>query len=86
MQVSKTLPNERLHSFETQVATLPKSTEAERLVVQCVGQDLFREGPLAFWEGRCAITGLAVPALLRAIHVKPYLPWHRERVLQGAGL
>jgi putative restriction endonuclease len=71
-QLSKSLPNELLHSFEKQVATLPKATEAERLVVQRVGQDLFRKGLLAFWEGRCAITGLAVPALLRASHIKPW--------------
>lgn len=71
-QLSKALPNELLHTFEKQVAALPKSTEAERLVVQRVGQDLFRQGLLDFWEGRCAVTGLAVPALLRASHIKPW--------------
>jgi putative restriction endonuclease len=71
-QLSKALPNELLHTFEMQVAALPKSTEAERLVVQRVGQDLFREGLLDFWEGRCAVTGLAVPPLLRASHIKPW--------------
>jgi hypothetical protein len=71
-QLSRALPNELLHTFEKQVAALPKTTEAERLVVQRVGQDLFRRGLLDFWEGRCAITGLAVPALLRASHIKPW--------------
>lgn len=71
-QLSKTLPNELLHTFEKQVAMLPKTTEAERLVVQRVGQKLFREGLLDLWEGRCAVTGLAVPALLRASHIKPW--------------
>jgi putative restriction endonuclease len=71
-QLSKTLPDELLHSFEKQTATLPKTTEAERLVVQRVGQDLFRHGLLEYWEGRCAITGLAVPELLRASHIKPW--------------
>ncbi len=70
--LSKTLPDELLHSFEKQTGTLPRSTEAERLVVQRVGQDLFRVGLLEFWEGRCAITGLAVPELLRASHIKPW--------------
>ena len=27
---------------------------------------------LEYWEGRCAITGLAVPELLRASHTKPW--------------
>jgi hypothetical protein len=71
-QLSKALPNELLHTFEKQVAALPKTTEAERLVVQRVGQNLFREGLLDLWEGRCAVTGLAVPALLRASHIKPW--------------
>ncbi len=71
-QLSKTLPDELLHSFEKQTATLPRTTEAERLVVQRVGQDLFRHGLLEYWEGRCAITGLAVPELLRASHIKPW--------------
>lgn len=43
-QLSRTLPNELLHTFEKRVAALPKTTEAERLVVQRVGQNLFSEG------------------------------------------
>jgi putative restriction endonuclease len=46
-QLSKTLPDELLHRFEQQTAALPQTTEAERLVVQRVGQDLFRQGLLA---------------------------------------
>lgn len=71
-QLSKALPNELLHTFEKKVASLPRTTEAERLVVQRVGQNLFRDGLLDLWEGRCAVTGLAVPALLRASHIKPW--------------
>lgn len=71
-QLSKALPNELLHTFEKQVATLPMTTEAERLVVQRVGQTLFRDGLLDLWEGRCAVTGLAVPEILRASHIKPW--------------
>lgn len=40
-QLSRALPNELLHTFEKKVAALPKTTEAERLVVQRVGQNLF---------------------------------------------
>jgi hypothetical protein len=71
-QLSRALPNELLRTFEKQVAALPRTTEAERLVVQRVGQNLFREGLLDLWEGRCAVTGLAVPELLRASHIKPW--------------
>lgn len=51
---------------------LPRTTEAERLVVQRVGQALFREGLLEYSQGRCAVTGLAIPELLRASHIKPW--------------
>jgi hypothetical protein len=71
-QLSRALPNEILHVFEQQTASLPRTTEAERLVVQRVGQDIFRERLLEYWDGRCAITGLAVPELLRASHIKPW--------------
>jgi hypothetical protein len=71
-QLSRTLPDELLHVFEKKTAALPKTTEAERLVVQRVGQDIFRAGLIDYWEGRCAITSLAVPELLRASHIKPW--------------
>lgn len=71
-QLARSLPDEILHAFEERVAGLPRTTEAERLVVQRVGQDLFRERLLEYWEGRCAVTELAVPELLRASHIKPW--------------
>jgi hypothetical protein len=71
-QLARTLPHELLKTFTEKTASLPRSTEAERLVVQRVGQDVFREGLLEYWEGKCAVTGLAVPELLRASHIKPW--------------
>lgn len=71
-QLSKSLPDELLHVFVARTAQLPRTTEVERLVIQRIGQDLFRQGLLDYWEGRCAITGLAVPELLRASHIKPW--------------
>lgn len=71
-QLSRALPNELLHTFKRHVAALPNTTEAERLIIQRVGQNLFRDGLLDLWEGRCAVTGLAVPELLRASHIKPW--------------
>ena len=71
-QLSRTLPDELLHSFLQQTESLPRATEVERMVLQRVGQDLFRQGLLDYWEGRCAVTGLAVPELLRSSHIKPW--------------
>ena len=71
-QLSKTLPDELFRAFAKETAALPRSTEAERLVIQRVGQDHFRAGLLEYWEERCAITGLGVADLLRASHIKPW--------------
>lgn len=71
-QLSRTLPNAPLERFEAKTKHMPRTTEAERLVVQRVGQDMFRADLLEYWEGRCAITGLAVRELLRASHIKPW--------------
>ena len=78
-QLSRTLPDELLHVFEQQISGLPRATEAERLVVERVGQNVFRAGLLEYWEGRCAVTGLAVTALLRASHIKPWAACARRR-------
>lgn len=47
-------------------------TERDAAVKRRVGQNLFREGLMALWGSRCAMTGLAVPELLRASHAKPW--------------
>lgn len=71
-QLARALPDEPLKVFHDRTVSLPRTTEAERLVVQRIGQEVFRERLLDLWEGRCAMTGLSVPALLRASHIKPW--------------
>jgi putative restriction endonuclease len=71
-QLSRALPDEPLQLFFHRTANMPATTEAERLVIQRVGQDLFRHGLIDYWEGRCAISGLGVVELLRASHIKPW--------------
>lgn len=69
-QLSSALPNELLRKFQAEVAHPPKTTEVERLVRQRVGQNIFRAGLLDYWQGRCALTGLAHASVLRASHIK----------------
>lgn len=69
---ARTLPNRVADAFRQQTAALPRATEAERLVVQRVGQDLFRAALLDYWQARCCVTGLAVPELLKASHIKAW--------------
>ena len=71
-RLARALPLAPLREFEKKTRGLPRTTETERLVVQRVGQDVFRGALMDYWGGRCAITGCAEPLLLRASHIKPW--------------
>ncbi len=66
------LPDAPLNAFRVASRDLPGTTEAERLVVQRVGQDVFRQALLAYWGGRCPLTGITDVQLLRASHIVPW--------------
>lgn len=70
--LAKTAPDRLVEEFVAATQSLLESTEVERLVKQRVGQEIFRKALIAFWQGRCAVTGLAVIPLLRASHIKPW--------------
>lgn len=70
--VARLLAGEGVAAFRQAAAALPAFTEAERLVVQRVGQDIFRQSLIGYWQGRCAVSGLDVVPLLRASHIKPW--------------
>lgn len=66
------LPDAPLVQFEAATQTLPRATESGHLVIQRIGQDIFRQALIAYWGGRCPLTGITDPALLRASHI---IPW-----------
>jgi hypothetical protein len=70
-KLAVSLPDAPLARFRAQTARLPQTTEAERLVVQRIGQDIFRAALVDYWGGRCPVTGITDPALLRASHIVP---------------
>ena len=63
------LPDAPLEVFRKRTASLPINTEAERLTVVRIGQNIFRDALLEYWNGRCPLTGITDPALLRASHI-----------------
>lgn len=71
-KLATSLPVAPLLRFRAATAKLPQTTEAERLVVQRIGQNLFRDALMDYWGGRCPITGITEPALLRASHIVPW--------------
>lgn len=71
-ELGVSLPDAPLREFEQRIADLPRTTEAERLIVQRIGQDIFRDRLMDYWQGRCPLTGISDPALLRASHIMPW--------------
>lgn len=71
-KLAMSLPDAPLLRFRAETAKLPRTTEAEQLVVQRVGQNLFRDALMDYWGGRCPLTGITEPALLRASHIVPW--------------
>jgi len=66
------LPDAPLREFEAQTQGLPSTTETECLVIQRIGQDIFRARLLDYWQSTCPLTGITDPPLLRASHI---IPW-----------
>jgi len=71
-RLARSLPTVPLAHFQQAAAGLPRSTEAERMTIQRIGQNLFRTALMEYWDGRCPLTGITDPALLRASHIVPW--------------
>lgn len=71
-KLAMSLPEAPLARFKAETANLPRTTEAERMVIQRIGQDVFRNALMVYWGGRCPMTGITEPGLLRASHIVPW--------------
>ena len=77
--LAHSLPNHAVTEYqkelERELGQLPdgsRGTEVERLVHQRVGQQAYRNAMLEYWGNACAVTGLAISAVLKASHAKPW--------------
>ena len=80
-RLAVSLPDAPLERFRKATANLPRVTEAERLVIQRIGQDVFRAALIEYWGGRCPMTGIAETGLLRASHIVPWTDCDDEQRL-----
>ena len=48
------------------------ATESPTVVRQRIGQQRYRKALEQLWDGKCAVTGVSEPCLLRASHAKPW--------------
>jgi hypothetical protein len=62
-------PEGRVRVIGTSDAPL---TERERLATARIGQGEFRTALFAAWNGKCPLSGIDHPELLRASHIKPW--------------
>lgn len=69
--LAKSLPSLPLGEFEAEMLGLGQ-TEAAQWARRRIGQKVFRQALMVYWEGRCPLTGITEPALLRASHI---IPW-----------
>ena len=54
------------------VYNIPEGTYRKSVVKQRIGQSSFRHAVLNAYNNRCCITGLSIPELLIASHIKPW--------------
>ena len=66
------LPDAPLTVFRKQTSELARTTEAERLTIVRIGQNIFRDALIEYWDGCCPLTGIREPELLRASHIVPW--------------
>src|SRR5574344_1500749 len=73
------LPDTPLQEYEQQVkkelqadTTGISKTEREGVVRQRVGQNIYRDALMNYWQHACALTGITIPAVLKASHAKPW--------------
>ncbi len=71
-RLARSLPDEPLRRYEQQLREPYGATEVERLRKERIGQDVFRDALMLFWDGACAVTDVRHPRLLRASHI---IPW-----------
>lgn len=75
-ELAQSLPNQALKTYLAKLdeisAAAIETTDTERLIKQRIGQSTFRDALMDYWKGACAITGLALPEVLRASHAKPW--------------
>jgi hypothetical protein len=68
------------------VLTPPTITEGRASVKVRRGQAFFRQAVMAAYDGKCCITGIAVPRLLRASHIVGWAADEEHRVNPCNGL
>jgi predicted restriction endonuclease len=72
-RMAASLPDSPVKEYEQELKKLSlDETEVRREVEQRVGQNIYRDHMLQYWNGSCALTGIKEKSLLMASHAKPW--------------
>ncbi len=75
-ELYSSLPDNPLEQYKKKLETISNAeiekTEAERLIRERVGQDVYRNVLIKYWDGACSVTGCTLTATLRTSHAKPW--------------
>lgn len=84
--LSKELPLQRVAGDERALVAPSGPTASRRVVWARRGQDFFRLAVLAAYSGRCCVTGVAEPRLIRASHIVRWADSEEHRLNPSNGL
>lgn len=85
--LEKVLARDVLTDVERIKRTVKNKTTKKRLIDARLGQGRFRADVGDRWDGRCAVTGCAISAVVRASHIKPWSEsTNRERLNPANGI
>jgi putative restriction endonuclease len=65
-------PADDLERCRAQVDALPTETERQEVRKARIGQGRFRQQLMEMWGGQCSVTGVRLPPVLTAAHIKPW--------------
>ncbi|MCF6242786.1 MAG: HNH endonuclease [Bacteroidales bacterium] len=79
--------NKKIEELENiEIESFPEGKEREAIIKARVNQNFFRSTVLASYNLKCCITGLSIPDLLIASHIKPWAKDKKNRINPRNGL
>jgi len=62
----------KLEASSEEITNIPIGSSIEKTIKSRIGQQFFRESILSSYGSKCCITGISIPSLLVASHIKPW--------------
>ena len=71
-KIEEKLTRKNDYDTSSKESSIPVGSDAEKVVRQRVNQKFFRDAVLSAYGNRCCISGISIPPLLIASHIKPW--------------